>query len=150
MRTYAPDQVVVNFGNETITGFAAGTFVTAVRTVDLWEMVSGSDGEVTRIKQSDRSGLVTITLQQSSPSNTFLAGVVAADAISNAGVFPLLVKDFTSDGSLVTAANAFVKRIPDWNRASADESSVEWIFACPVLLINQGTGLLTTAVALGA
>lgn len=150
MRTYAPDKVIVNFANETIQGFAPGTFITATRNTDLWEMVVGSDGEVTRIKSSDKSGMVTVTLQQSSPSNTTLQVVAAADAISNAGVYPLLIQDFTSEDGLVAAANAFIKRLPDWARAQADQSSVEWIFACPVLNIVQGTGILTTAVSLGA
>ena len=149
MRTYDPKQVIVNWANETLVSFADGTFLNATRTSDLWELFSGSDGEITRIKSNDKSGIITLTLTQSSPSNTVLQAAVNADEIANTGIFPFLAKDFTSETAQLAAANTFVKRIPDWARATGGGSDIEWVFACDVLRIAHGTGLLTTAVALG-
>lgn len=143
--TYDPKQVVVTFANQVITGFATGTFITATRSTDLWDLIGGSDGEVTRIKSNDRSGLVTMTLQQASASNIFMQTQYALDELSSTGVGPLLVRDFTSASGQVAAANAFIKRLPDWARATAAESNVEWIFACPILGIAHGGNLVAAS-----
>ena len=142
LKTYNPKQVVSTFFNQVVTGYAPGTFIGATRSLDLWDMVGGSDGEITRIKNNDRSGLVTITLQQGSASNAFLQQKVDEDERLNTGVGPLLVTDFQSATGLVSAANAFVKRIPDWGRQTADETKVEWIFACAEQNIQHGGNLL--------
>ena len=145
LRTYDPKQVVVTFANNVLTGFAAGSFVTAARTVDLWEMVGGSDGEITRVKNNDRSGTVTVVLQQSSASNAFLQTQVTNDEVSNTGVGPLLVRDFVSGAGQIAAANAFIKRVPDWGRQTADETNVEWLFACPDLQIAHDGNLIAAS-----
>jgi hypothetical protein len=145
LKTYDPKQVVFTFANQVITGFAAGTIITATRTVDVWEMVSGGDGEITRIKNNDRSGLVTITLQQASASNVFLMSKITEDEIANTGLGPLLIRDFTSSAGQVAAANAFIKRVPDWGRATADETNVEWIFGCPILSIAHGGNIIAAS-----
>ncbi len=139
LRQYDPKQVVMTFGPTIMSGFAAGTFIAATRNVDQWDMIAGADGEVMRIKNLDDSGLVTITIQQGSLTNLLLQAVADLDRLTNVGVLPLLVKDFTGDTAFVKSGQAFIKKVPDWARATADLSNVEWIFACPVLQIKHGT-----------
>lgn len=141
LRTYDPKQVIFTWSGLVLTGFAAGTVITAARTTDLWEMIAGSDGEVTRIKSNDRSGTVAVTLQQGSASNELLMAKVLEDEIANTAIGALLVKDFTSPTAFLAGPQAFIKRMPDWARASADESNVEWMFAVPDLQIFHGRAL---------
>lgn len=140
LRTYDPKQVIFTWNGIVITGFAPGTFITAARTTDLWELIVGADGEATRVKSNDRSGSVTATLQQGSQANDLLMAQLIADEIGNTGVGAILIKDFTGN-SFVAGAQAFIKRVPDFARATADESNIEWLFAIATLEIFNGQAL---------
>ena len=58
-----------------MSGFADGTFLTVDRDDDQWAKVTGADGTSTRIKSNNRSGNMTLTLKQSSPSNDVLSRI---------------------------------------------------------------------------
>ena len=141
LRTYVPADIIASFMGTKLHGYAAGTFITATRNTDLWELITGADGEVTRIKSNDRAGLVTVTLQQGSLSNEYLSTQVNLDERLNTAIGPFMVKDFSSLKSIVGGAQAFLKRIPDFARATADESNVEWLFAVPILTVFHGAAL---------
>ena len=108
-----------------MSGFSDGTFLEVVRTEPTWNMVVGADGFVTRGKTNNFSGLVTLTLKQSSPSNDVLSGFMALDELTNAGIIPILIKDlsgnstyFSGQGWVQQYANStFGKDISDreWN-----------------------------------
>ena len=125
-RTYDPKQVAVIVGGSQISGFADGAFVTVERNDDAFTLQMGTDGEGTRSKTNNRSGRVTITLMQSSPSNALLQAFADADEVSNAGTFPLLIKDNSSLGTLFAAEQAWIVKKPSagFDRAAG---SREWI-----------------------
>jgi hypothetical protein len=133
---YDPGLVSMSFGAILITGIAKGTFVSAERNKDAWSIDVGAGGDVTRTKNRDRSGMVTVTLQQSSPSNDALSARARLDELSSAGASPLIVKDL-SGTTLVQAEAAWVKKLP--KTEFGDESSNrEWIFECADLEIVAG------------
>lgn len=102
VRTYDPKQVVVVVGGVPLSGFADGTFISVERSNDTFSKVSGADGFVSRAKTNDRSGAITITLAQTSPSNDVLQGFALADELSNAGVVPVLVRDVAGRTTFVS------------------------------------------------
>jgi len=109
--TFDPKEVSIIFGEFILRGFSESK-VSVSRSNPAWELVVGADGEATRVKSNDRSGTVTVTLQQSSPSNDDLSTLALVDELSNAGLRPLYIKDNLGT-SLFTAVSAYVEQIPE-------------------------------------
>lgn len=93
VRTYSPDRVIVLVSGIPITGFADNTFVQIEPLTDLSTMQVGADGEVARSISTNKCCNVTITLQQTSPSNDVLSGMIEVDALTGGVLFPLTVTD---------------------------------------------------------
>jgi len=134
IKQYDPAKVAIILGGHIVTGFADGSFVTVTRTNDQWNHKSGSDGEEMRSKTNDFRGEMTLTLMQSSSSNTFIQALKTADDISGDGGVPLLVKDNSSDGTLASSEYVWVKKDPDLVRGREDNNT-EWTFSCKRLTI---------------
>lgn len=120
--TYAADRVAVTVNEFIITGFGEETAVEVALNRDLYSMVSGIGGDVTRSRLGDLSGTATITLQDSSPSNAIF------NNFSNTGdTFRLLVED-TLGGTKLFMRVAWVQTFP--NVTFARESSERvWVVA---------------------
>lgn len=93
VRTYSPQQVVVLVSGVPMSGFADGTFVEIAPSSDLSSMQVGADGEVARSISSNKTCTVTITLQQTSPSNDVLSGMIEIDSLTGGVLFPISVLD---------------------------------------------------------
>lgn len=124
LSTYDPKKVTVLFGGVPIGGFADGVFINISRSNDSFTKHSGADGDLTRVKQNDKSGECVITLAQSSASNDYLTGVAIADELTNDGVLPLLVKDLTGRSTFVSAF-AWIKKPADSGFGKSIENR-EW------------------------
>lgn len=111
-KTYDPNKVIVIFGGIPISGFADGTFINIVAAADRFTKKVGADGEVARAKTNDFTNEVTLTLLQTSLSNTYLSTVANLDRLSNAGALPLLITDTNGD-TLESWGTAWVKKMPD-------------------------------------
>jgi hypothetical protein len=135
-RQYDPIQVIANVDGRDVSGYATGTFVEAERAVDAFTTVSGSDGEVTRVKSQNRIGTIKFTLQQSSPLNDYFTELANADELSNSGVVPILVTD-KNGTSLIQGAKCWVKKKPNATFADAAENR-EWLFETGNLVLDHG------------
>ena len=133
LATYDPKRVIVAIGPAIISGFDEGAFIEAERSVDLFSDKTGADGFPVRSKSADKTGTVTLTLQQKSPSNSILTALAALDEASSLGVVPLLIKDL-SDLSLVASPAAWIKRIPKFEREEKSKNTI-WVFRCVDLFI---------------
>lgn len=111
LRTFDPKEVSVIFGEYIIRGFSDSQ-ITVARDNPQYEMVIGADGEATRVKSNDKSGTITITLQQGSPSNDDLSTIALADELSNGGLRPFFMKDNLGT-SLFSAVSAYIEQIPE-------------------------------------
>lgn len=130
VHTYDPSEVIITIGGVPMSGFTDGTFLEIIRNEATWNTVVGADGIVTRGKTNNRSGTMTITLKQSSPSNDVLSGFLIADELTNAGVVPVLVKDLSGNSIYFSAqgwisqfaGSTFAKEITDrsWTVTLAD------------------------------
>lgn len=124
LRTYDPASVVISVGGVPMSGFADGTFLTVDRDENAFTKVTGADGTSTRVKSNNRSGTMTLTLKQSSPSNDILSGFAALDELSNLGVVPIIIKDL-SGNSLFFSATGWVQKYPSTEFAK-EISNREW------------------------
>ncbi len=105
--TYDAAQVIISVGGIPLSGYTDGTFIEVARDEATWTKIVGADGIVTRGKTNNRSGTITVTLKQSSPSNDVLSGFLIADELANSSVVPILIKDLSGD-SIYFAAQGWV------------------------------------------
>lgn len=136
VRTYDPKQCLVTIGGVPMGGFADGTFVSIERTSDTFTKVSGADGIVSRSKTNDKSGTLTLTLAQTSPSNDVLTGYAKLDELSNAGIIPVTVKDI-SGRSTYASGFGWVKK-PPTGEFGKEISDREWSLDMADLEIYTG------------
>lgn len=126
LKKYDPKAVSVIFGGP-ITGFADGTFVSVEFDEDLFTKVVGADGEACRSKTNNLGARVTITLLQSSTSNTFLSAALNTDLNSplGDGIVPFFLKDL-SGNTLMSAENAWVVK-PATVEYGREVANREWV-----------------------
>lgn len=126
VKTFDPKMVVMTFGVIPISGYAEGTFVRVKRSGDAFAKSKGAGGDIERINRNQGDFEVAITLQQTSGTNQELSAALAADIATNAGVFPLTVKDLLGN-TLFFAPQAWIRVDPEWE--DGDElNSREWTF----------------------
>lgn len=111
VRTYDPADVIVTIDGNNINGYADGTFVSIERTEQTFTKVTGADGSTTRSKTNDRSGTLTLTLLQTSPSNEILSNILNQDEADNTGVVAVQVKE-RSSGSKFATGSGWIQGLP--------------------------------------
>lgn len=122
--TYSPGDVALSIGGNLITGFADGTFVSVEREVDAFTKVVGADGEVSRTKSANYSGMMTLTLLQTSDSNRILGSYLLDDELDSSGVFDVLLTD--NNDNKIFAGNGWIRKGPNVELAS-ELSNREWV-----------------------
>jgi len=125
VRTYDPKSVVVTIGGVPMSGYADGTFLVVDRDENSFSKVTGADGTTTRVKSNNRSGTMTLTLKQSSPSNDVLSGFATLDELANSGVVPILIKDL-SGNSLFFSATGWIQKFPS-SEFGKEINNRDWI-----------------------
>lgn len=125
VRTYNSARVLVLVGGVPLQGFAEGTFVEIAPQADRVSSKAGADGEVARSIVPDKRHMITITLQQTSPSNDVLSGMAAADELSGGGLpVPVLVQDLS--GRTVFATDVgWISKAPSLS-FGAESGEREW------------------------
>lgn len=124
-KTYLPDEVSVITAGSIITGLADGDSISIERNEDTFTLAVGSQGDTTRTRNANKSGRITLTLQQTSESNEVLQNLLIADEANGNGFFPILIRD-NSGKDLHVAEEAWIVRQP--SAAYGKESGTrEWI-----------------------
>jgi len=134
--TYAPSEVLIKLtgpsfsadgGTHSVRGYADGTFITAERSTDMITHVSGADGEVGRVLSNDKSGVVTVTLLQTSLSNKAFSDAQFFDETTGTGAFALDVTDGFG-GTIITGPSAWIMGPPSVGYSKGIETR-EWKIA---------------------
>ena len=86
----------------------------------------GAGGDVERINKNQGDFEVTVTLQQTATVNAELSAALAADQVTNAGVFPLTIKDLLGK-TLFYAPQAWIRKDPEWEDGD-DLNTRAWVF----------------------
>lgn len=138
-KTYNLDQLSFSFAGMPITGgYGEGGSVSIKRNSELFETVVGRSGDVVRSRTNDKSGIVELTLLQTSPDNAKLAAMARLDdgTPNGAGVGVLQIRD-RENGDLYTAAKAWIQKLPDttFERKASDRV---WTIACAALEFHPG------------
>ncbi len=123
--TFDPALVIVSIGGVTMHGFADGTFVNVERERDTFTKNVGADGEVTRVKTNDKSGMLSLTLQQASGSNDLLSGFAQLDEQANSGIVPVLIED-KSGRTVLFSAEGWIRKPPAVEFGN-EASTREWV-----------------------
>jgi hypothetical protein len=139
---FDPGQCILSIGQTPtpISGYAKGTFIDIERDANAFEKFVGSDGEVTRIRNRNRSGMVKITLQQGSQTNALLSALAQLDEASGTGAVPLTFMDMSGQTpqSLAASTLAWVRKMPALTFAGDSEETREWILDCASMEIFVG------------
>ncbi len=135
-KNYDPARVTVTFKGVPLLGFGEGTFVSIERTEDAFSMKVGAQGDVTRSRKQDRTGSVTVMLQQASPTNDALSAIHAEDELFGTGYGALLVKDLNGT-TIADSENAWIRKLPVGEYAD-EASDREWVFDCADLNFHVG------------
>jgi len=134
---YDPKQVIVAFRGIELLGYAEGTFVVAERLEDAFSMEVGSQGDITRVRSRNRTGSITVTLMAGSAVNDSLSAIATSDELTGLGYGSAIVKDLNGN-TLVTAAQAWIRKVPNVEYAGDSRGSREWVFDCAELVVNVG------------
>lgn len=125
IKTYAPDKVTVVFGGAILTGYAEDSFIKIEMSTEAFTMHVGGDGEVSRTRNVDRTGKVTVKLKQTSDSNDILSAFYTADITSLQGYLPVIVKD-NAGRTLAAGSSAWIQKLPD-TEFGKEIGEREWI-----------------------
>lgn len=125
VRSYNPRQVSYIYAGSIIEGFADGTFINVARNEDSASYQRGAQGGGTRTLTSDKSGRVTATLQQTSPSNATFSAQLAAQELSGGGIASGVIKD-DGGNDLHDFETGWIVRPADADYAN-ELSNREWI-----------------------
>lgn len=125
LKTFDPKNVVITLGGAILSGYADGTFVQVERAEDAFVASVGVDGEVTRVKSNNKMTTVTITLAQSSDSNSILSGIALLDEKTNSGVVPFALKEIDGD-TLVIGGRAWIRKYANIEYSN-EITNREWV-----------------------
>ncbi|MGN6103658.1 MAG: phage structural protein [Kofleriaceae bacterium] len=139
-KTYNPALVTISFKGINLTGIMDGTFLEAERDEDAFMKHVGAAGDVTRTRNLNKGGKVTVTLVATHPTNDLLAAILDADEQFGLGYGPLQIKDLS--GNMKCRANeAWISKPPKIERAKESGSCV-WVFDCAELEIFAGGNVI--------
>ena len=133
--SYDPQKVALTIGLHLVGGYAEGTFITPTFLSDANILVMGGLGVGTMVHTHNRSAEISFVLQQSSASNDRLTLIFEANS---QGLFvPLVLRD-GSGTTLLTAATAFIKKLPDASQSTNSVENRTWVVTTDKLLGNIG------------
>ena len=124
VKTYNSKQVVIALGNHTVSGYAEDSFVTIESKGDGVTSKTGCDGEVVRSVSAEEQYTVKLSVQQTSPTNSFLQKKFELDKRTGDGMFPILIKDLR--GGMKFSADACWVTKPASRGYGKDVGNREW------------------------
>lgn len=139
IRQFDPSRVRMRVLGIELTGFAQKK-VSIKQKTDTWKLVTGCEGETTRVKSLDTSGTITVTLQQTSPSNQFLSTLYFLDRQLAVPVPVWIYYEGDSFGesifglsTKIISLQTWIKKLPDINYSNKLDETV-WEFESDNLL----------------
>ncbi len=115
VRNYDPEDYMLVFAGRTITGLADGTPITAGKDANRWETHVGAQGEVSRSRNRNPLGHITVTLKRTSPDLAYLIQKANSDDVDSVHLVDRNTGEFTAGGS-----EAWVEKLPDLTATAGD------------------------------
>lgn len=127
MRQYSIDRVELTWqGLDFKPGLAAGSSIVEARTTASFSDKTSAMGELIRVYSADKSGTLTILVNQESQLHQDLKALSAADRLNRNIVGAMVMKD-TSSGEQYTYKNSYIQTDPDETRGT-ESTDVSWNF----------------------
>lgn len=121
---YDPGKVTLTLGTLLVAGYTEGTMISVSWLSDTNSLVMGANGTGAMVVANNMSAEITINLQQVSASNDRLTAIFN---INRSGLaVPVSLRD-GSGTSLLAAATAWIKKLPDAGFASAGIETRTWV-----------------------
>lgn len=122
MNTFDPKDANVMVRSIALTGFAEDTFIEAEKEEERFIAHVGAQGEVSRSKNANPLGKITVTLKASSPSNYYLNQLAHSDE-----TFPVFVVDRNVGNAMAGGTECWIEKPPalSWGK---EEGDIEWVF----------------------
>ena len=136
VRTYDFKKYQLIVGNVPIQGYVDGTGINVETNEDDFTLVSGADGLASRSKSNNNTARLTITLKNTSASNSYLSFLRNSDKANNSGIRNVILKDFNGD-TLITSPAAWVAK-PATVELSKEITDREWIIDMTEVIYNVG------------
>lgn len=155
---YSSKNVDVSFLGYTFEGLAPDSFVEFSLSTDLTDEEVGADGSVSISMSPDETGTCTISLQQNSPTNIFLSGILSRQRVEGKLASGALTIVDPSGSVVAILSAAHVKTAPTIGLGStATGKTHDWVLFCQSMLFTSlpdgvvdDSDLLSPAVAAAA
>ena len=121
--------VTLTWGSLSLTGGLESIKVS--RAEDAWTTHVASDGTVTRVKNNNRMGNITIVFGQNAPNLDVLSQQAQLDEATGTAANPIEVQD-GSGRSIAKAPAAWIKKLADVEYGK-EATTREWSFDCDQL-----------------
>lgn len=126
---FASGEVKVSWDGVPFEGFAPDSFITVARNTDVTDEEVGADGQLSVSAMVDKTGTVTLTLQQNSITNNILAGILSAQEENNDVVYGNITISDPSGAVIVNVYNAHIKTPPEIDIGNkATGKTRQWVF----------------------
>lgn len=135
-RTYRLANVLISIDGLPLSGFGESDAITFTPRSDLFESVTGADGEVTRSASNDLSQDIALVLMQTSPALALLEARLALIRVGAPGdIFTIYVNDIEGRET-VLAQQTWIQRAPDlaFGKAAAER---EWALMSPNVIQSR-------------
>lgn len=151
---YSSRNLQVGWGDYVLEGLAPDSSITFSLSSPLTDTEVGADGSVAISISPDETGTCTVSLQQNSPGNNFLSGVLNTQRENGQLVeASFTIKD--PSGLVAVLRDAHIMEAPEITRGNtATGVTVDWIFFCRKLHfqsvpedVAEATGVLADAAA---
>lgn len=128
-RTFNFKDVSLIVGADAIRGFHDGTVIEVEPGSDEFTKAVGADGDVSRAASNDRTCLIRVTLQQTSPSNDVLSRNANIDRATGSAVLPVILRD-ARGGTLIASESCWVKKLPTASYNKGEVNGWTWELDC--------------------
>jgi len=136
-KLYDPNKVTLTVGTLLVEGYMEGTMISPAWLADANVLAMGGQGVGTMIVTNDLSAEITFNLQQTSRSNDRLTLIFNLNRTGIA--VPVSLRDGGPGGTtLLAAATAWIKKLPDAPSSSNGVEARTWVLSTDRLEGNVG------------
>jgi hypothetical protein len=137
---YQSKQVKISFLGQDITGLAE-SFASISRNTDFTVEKVGADGSVSISVHPDETGTFELTLDQNSPAQIFLSGVIEAQKAAKTLYSGSFTLTDPSGSAIVKLSNAHIKSGPTMTFGSESQDWTWTIFCCDYTYLSVPEGI---------
>jgi hypothetical protein len=136
------------FGIDLSSGWAEDTFLEIVPNSERVTHTAGADGQYGFSKMSDKGATISLTLQQTSPTNQKIAEIYSTQDIigESLSVAPFSIIDKTGKSTHFLALNAVLTEVPTQTFGNSMGEKT-WVWVCESYLQAEDTSTITSNLA---